>query len=284
MSRILAVDLDGTLFYPKQIRHFLPKKNLLFVRKFIDAGNRLVLISSRSAKFIERVIKEIDRPVDYIAYLGCVISIDGKIVKDQRIPKDIAYKVIEESKKTYIPFGFANSTVDYPVLLASGRDKESKFKNSLYKFWYKAVFGYYAEDLTYSKDAFYNEINEGNLYSIKIFFGISKKKNKINKELNKEIREKYSDVEASWLGLANEITPKGCSKSESLEFYLNYLKRHSSDLSVIGDSGNDITMFNKFYENSYVMAHAYPSVKKYAKHVVSRVHKLEKYLLEEEKK
>ena len=63
MSKLLAVDLDGTLFYPKQVTHRISKKNVAFLRKWIDAGNKVVLVSSRSNDFTNKLDKEIKRPV-----------------------------------------------------------------------------------------------------------------------------------------------------------------------------------------------------------------------------
>ena len=72
MSKILAVDLDGTLFYPMGRKQLVSDKNIEFLRKFIDQGNRVVLVSSRNEDTISKVIKEIDREVDFIGVNGCV--------------------------------------------------------------------------------------------------------------------------------------------------------------------------------------------------------------------
>ena len=93
------------------------------------------------------------------------------------------------------------------------------------------------------------------------------------------LREEFSDVECSWTSIINEITPQNCNKAYGLKFYCDYLKINHEDVYVVGDSGNDISMFNLFHENSYCMAKAYPSVKKYAAHTISRVHKLDELVL-----
>ena len=45
--KVLVTDLDGTLFFPKRHLVMIPKKNVEFLRKWVAAGNRLVLNSSR---------------------------------------------------------------------------------------------------------------------------------------------------------------------------------------------------------------------------------------------
>ena len=39
MNKVLATDLDGTLFYPKGRKRCIPKKNVKFLQDFIDDGN-----------------------------------------------------------------------------------------------------------------------------------------------------------------------------------------------------------------------------------------------------
>lgn len=130
---------------------------------------------------------------------------------------------------------------------------------------------------------FDEEVEKGDIIKMMTFFGMGRSKKTITKEINKVIREECPDIESSWTSIVNEITPVGCDKGAGVDYYSKYLKIKPSDVYVVGDSGNDITMFNLFHENSYVMAKAYPSVKKYAKHVIRRVYKLDKLLLQEEK-
>ena len=115
-----------------------------------------------------------------------------------------------------------------------------------------------------------------------IFYGLKKNKSKISKEINKDLRDKYSDIEFSWTAQVNELTPKECNKSAGLKIYCDYMNIDKNDVYVVGDSGNDISMFNEFHEHSYCMKHSYPSVKKYASHVISRVYKLDKLVLKGE--
>ena len=65
---------------------------------------------------------------------------------------------------------------------------------------------------------------------------------------------------------------------EGLKKVLNYYKKEPNELYVIGDSGNDIPMFDAFYHNSFCMNHAVEHVRCHAKHTVKRVYALEEYL------
>lgn len=147
---------------------------------------------------------------------------------------------------------------------------------------YYAFQGKYKEPYCYDNKTFNLELKDGNLYKAMIFFGLAKRKNKFAKELNKSFREQYPDVEFSWTTVVNEITPKDCTKGQGVQFYCEKMGIDKNDVYVVGDSGNDITMFNAFKNNSFCMKHASKIVRKYATHTVGRVYKLEKYLLPKE--
>ncbi|MBR5996745.1 MAG: HAD hydrolase family protein, partial [Bacilli bacterium] len=103
-----------------------------------------------------------------------------------------------------------------------------------------------------------------------------------SKELNKEFREQFPEIESSWTAQVNELTPRGCNKGNGVERYCQLMGIDAKDVYVVGDSGNDITMFNKYYEHSYCMKRGHPSARKYAKNIISRVYKLENLILEGE--
>ena len=75
-----------------------------------------------------------------------------------------------------------------------------------------------------------------------------------------------------------EFTPTNCSKAEGLKYYANYHKINAEDIFVVGDSGNDISMFTEFHENSFCMAQAPLSVSKYAKNQIRNFWELEKFI------
>ena len=279
MVKILAIDLDGTLFYPKGRKHFISKKNLEFLRKFIDAGNKVVLVTSRIVSFCEEIVKLIDRDVDYICLTGAIIKANGKFIRDEAIPNEDLKHILDAVKHRYKPIGYFLTCKDQP-LIVQPHIHIGPFLKKFYLGVYKSILGIYREEILISGEEFDKQVETGRLYNVKSFYGLGRKARKTNSEINKAIREKYPSIESSWMGIVLEFSPKGCSKGESLQYYVDYIKADKDQVYVIGDSGNDISMFIAFKDHSYCMSHAYPSVKKYAKYKVSRVYKLDQYLFE----
>ena len=282
MSKLLAVDLDGTLFYPKRLTRRIPKRNITFLRKWIDAGNRVVLISSRSNDFTSKLDKEIKRPVDVINHLGAQIRINDELVQDVCLDKDHLTSALNEIRENFDTMAYMICTDEYPMVMRGNKDLNA-FKTFLYKFWY-FMQGKYKEKYIVDNDVFEKQLATARTFMARILFGVKKKKNSAKaKEMNKKLRERFPDIEFSWTDIIIEMSPAGCTKSNSLNFYVEKTGFKKEDVYVVGDSGNDITMFQEYYEHSYCMAHSYSSVKKYAKHVISRVHNLDKLVLEGEK-
>ena len=277
MAKVLATDLDGTLMYPNRFFRCIPRKNVAFVRKWIDAGNKLVIISSRGPGFIKMLEKEIDRDFDYICYTSSLIRANGKIIKDDSIDGDTAEKVLNIINNKHRPVAYLmnNNTETLWIKNLSG---VGTLLMLIYKIYW--IFqGKKREKYILNNRYFDEQVKSGNIYKVMVFFGLSGKNKEISREVNKELRESHPEVESSWSKIVNEITPLNCNKGAGLKYYCDYLNINHDDVYVVGDSGNDITMFNLFQEHSYVMAKAYPSVKKYAKHVISRVYKLDELVL-----
>jgi len=276
MSKLLATDLDGTLFYPKKFSRCIPKKNLEFLQRWIDNGNRLVLATSRSLQFISRLSHEINRPFDVMTNNTSQIIIDEKLVRDEYMDNKKVAKLLTSIDRKYHPIAFLMSTWDYPCVIKSNRSV-GKALLFFYSIWWKLQ-GQLREPYVLDNKIFQRQLEEGKIYKVVIFFGLRHKKNAFSMDLNKTLRNDYPGFEFSWVGIVNEITNKNCSKAIGLDYYCNYLNIDPKDVYVAGDSGNDISMFKKYHENSFCMKHSHISVQRYATYVVPSVHDIEKYL------
>ncbi len=281
MCKLLACDLDGTLFYPKQLNRCISRPNVKFLRRWIDAGNKVVLITSRSTEFVKRLEKEIKRPFDVMTCTSANIYHDGELIKHAWMPNEELEKVFWKIDEKYKPIGYLLTGENHPCIVYNTK-RAGLFFLILYKLYYFFQFKY-REPVEQSNEIFMDVMKNGKCYKLMTFFGLGKKKGPLSKEINKELRENFPEIESSWSLIVNELTPKGCNKGQGLKEYCEACNINHDDVYVIGDSGNDIAMFQEYYEHSYCMSHAYPSVKKYAKHAVSRVYKLDKLVLKGEK-
>ncbi|MBM7553834.1 HAD family hydrolase [Thalassobacillus pellis] len=68
-----------------------------------------------------------------------------------------------------------------------------------------------------------------------------------------------------------DLVPKGINKGNALHALVNAIGLKPDEIAVIGDSFNDIPMF-QISEHSYAMRTAHPDVQKEARHVVDHVY------------
>jgi len=274
MIKYIATDLDGTLFYPSDRKNMICKANLFFVQSFIDNGGKLILVSGRSVDFGNRVISKIGRNAAIIGYNGGIISADGDILKQNPIPKNELTVILTEVNKTYKMMG-------YMLFCDDGIYFDSPSHNKLYalitKLFNKHT-GIYAENMKNKPSEFSNALKNKEVYKLMFFVGITKKKQNEASDLNRILRNAYENLESSWSNQVIEVTSKGCSKGEAIVEFCDLKGIDKSEVAVVGDSGNDISMFKLFFENSFCMEHGPESVHKYAKYTIFKFEDLSRYL------
>jgi hypothetical protein len=283
VSKVLAVDLDGTLFYPKRTKTLISSANLQFIRDFIDAGNRVIIVTSRNREFAELTAAKIDRPVDFVCINGAQIVVDGKVIHDVTLTPGRALEIFEDMKRySRQPLAWFIDSKRFQNLMYSG--ETGWFTQVFFKYYYKSQ-GVYQQSYLADNDIFRSELKKGEIYRLLLYFGLGKRRVDIAKEVNKHVREKYGhDIEASWINTVVEIAPNNCTKAAALERIIVLDNIDRDRVYVVGDSGNDISMFQNFKEHSYAMEHAHVSVKKFAKYTIKKVHHLRRVLIDNEVK
>jgi len=275
MIQVLATDLDGTLFYPKRQIKLVNRKNRALLRDFIGQGGKVVLVSSRSESFLRKTRDKLGLPVDFIGADGTVIDVAGEGVLDKVFDPDKIKALLSEIRAEVDPGLILLTSREYPIIMT--RTKVNKVINFSY-FLYEAVQGAYREPWIRSDHKFYSELSKGTVRKLMVLIGLSKARQAAAEDLTKEWAARYPEFEFTWLNQFIEITPKGCSKASGIAFYLDYLGISYDNVLVVGDSGNDVPMFEAFHQNSYCMAHAKPSVQQKAANVIHRVSDLRSVL------
>ncbi len=273
--KLLATDLDGTLFHPKRRVKLIASKNIKFINRFIEDGNKVVLVSGRSPAFAHKVIKRLGHDIDVIGMNGAYTINNGEVMNEHFLDFNIK-QMLFDLNSLFPILGTMLISRKYPLLIST--PPVGRFLQAFYRFYYWSL-GNYAEDYHFSNEAFLKEINGGEVYKLMIFFGISRRGVKMASRANQYLREHYKDqFEASWTGGFIEITPAGTSKASGINRYIKAHNIKRENVYVVGDSGNDISMFQSFYENSFCMKHAHKKVRKYAKTIIRRFHHLERHI------
>lgn len=283
MTKVIATDLDGTLFYPKSRVHMIPKKNREFLRRFIKDGGRLVVVTSRHSTFTQKIAGKLGAPVDIVGTNGAYIVSDGKIVRECFFDPEGLRKLVLDIRDNYDPKLMMVTSKRYPIIHM--RSSTSVGARIMY-FLFQMVQGVYGEPWRSSDHLFFQEISKGEANKLMVLIGLRKQKQRLAKKITEKLQQDYPEFEFCWLNQFIEITPKGCNKASGLSFYLDNLKISEDNIKVVGDSGNDVPMFRLYKEQSYCMSHAPKEVQAEARHVIDRVSDLEKelYPLEDSKK
>lgn len=283
MIKVIATDLDGTLFFPKRRFTLLTKKNTRFLKKHVENGNEVVLVTGRNSKLTKRIAKKIGTPLSYIACNGGFVFKDGELLMENCIEH-------EEAKKLYYSLK-DDKRIKVWIMMTDhdGMYTQSKNCNLFEKIAYRiglAFQGAYHEKYVFGEKAIVGMLDNPDIHIYKMMpiFGYTKKSKEVSRLASNELRERFGDTfEVAWSNEACELMKKGTSKADSLKQLIKSLEVSEDEVAVIGDSGNDISLFKAFHKNSFVMSHAHDVVKKEAKYIIDSVSDIEKYLEEGEK-
>jgi Cof subfamily protein (haloacid dehalogenase superfamily) len=274
MGKIIATDLDGTLFYPKDRKGMIYGNNLYLLQSFIDGGGRVVLVSGRSIFYARKVIEKIGRDCAVVAYNGAYVYTDEKVIYERKMENQALVDLVKDTITAHrVPAIFLMGADGMFVKLRN----DNFFVRFFYKLYYRHI-GIYAEDMDLKTSSFDTELNKGHIFKLMFFFGLGKKNKRRAMEINKFIRNNYEMFESARSDNVIEVTAYGCSKGNGLIQYFKSTDADKDDIYVVGDSGNDISMFKEFYQHSFCMSHAAESVKKYAKFTIDKFEDLSRYI------
>ncbi len=276
MGIILATDLDGTLLYPRRRLSLLTKQNRAFLKELVARGDEVVLASGRNPKLLGELEREIGGELTLIGCNGAYVLTPSGLVIDKPLPRDVALGIYAQLRNRYgisLWFLFDATTTDYAVMhgVSAFFKVAARIYNSLFAFKLR-------EDAVLGERKFQARLAQGAVYKIMPVFGIGRRGQRNAAEAFVALRDRYADRVVMALSSSTiEITAKGVSKGQALLDYAASRDVAPEDVYVVGDSGNDISMFDAF-PHSFAMANADEWVKKHAAHVVTRVSDIRVYL------
>ncbi len=279
MIHTIATDLDGTLFYPKRKFKLIKSKNRKFLQHFLEDKNHyVVLVSGRNITLASKIKRKLKN--DNIAMIGCngaCVTYKNQIIEEHSFAKDevkIIYDFLKKRNKAKIFLLFTNKISFIVTVNNLNKAVEIVGKIGL------NLQGAYYEKYAFGDEKLEMYLNDDSckFYKIMPVYGFGKKAILKAKEDLKYLKQELGDkYEILWSNNTIEIMKKQVNKANALKKLLDMLKLDKSGTIVVGDSGNDIPLFENF-ENSFCMSQAHESVKKKAKHIIKGVYEIEKYL------
>ena len=274
-KKLIAIDLDGTLFYPKERFRLIHPKNVTFIQRLVDAGHEVVLVTSRSQDFTEKTIKKIGRPLSFVSRNGAVVVNEGKTIEDRVWPKNTALGLYQAIHAMFPNQAWSVDSRQSQNVVHVGN--HGFWVNVLYRLYY-VVQGAYREPFISDEKKFLDVLAHEDIHRVLVYFGLGKKGTNKAKEARDIFKKNFPNFEFSWIEGLIEIAPLSCNKLTGLRKILELKNISENNVYVVGDSGNDSVLFKAFYPRSFVMNNAHPEIKKQAKTTIKRVYEMEPYL------
>ena len=279
MIRTIATDLDGTLFYPKRMFRLISTANRQFVRNASEAGKDVILVTGRNL-FVPGKVKKLfalKRDVAVVSCNGARVIYNNEVVSERPIEPTKAVKLYQDlisHKEVKTIMIFSNSYHMY--VDANGLNP---FMRVIGLIGMSLQGAYYEPYKCGSKKTLNHLLDPSTkVYKIMPWFGLGKKGVDTARKIFDEFKEKYGDEFELWFsGSAIEIMEKGTNKAHALKELLKIQGIKEENVAVVGDSGNDIPLFENF-ENSFVMGQAPDEVKAKAKVVLKSFDDLANYI------
>ena len=109
-------------------------------------------------------------------------------------------------------------------------------------------------------------------------YGIGEKKIEIARQESLKFLDAWdTEFEILWSRESVEFMKKGVNKANALKQIIDMQHIKDDEVAVVGDSGNDICLFETF-ENSFVMKNAPKEVKLKAKNEIEGVYCIKDYI------
>ncbi len=251
MTKLFITDLDGTLL---GMNHTLNQKDIDAVRSLPEQGIDFAVASGRMDHEIIEVLKRVEVGGHRVSQNGAFLyDRNDKHIHSQTFEGPLAQQILDVIEKEQL------------IKTVSTADSTYTAKHSK---WIDII----------NKQLFHEIIVEPNLRE-HVGTNILASKISLNGK-EQEIMEAYERIHSSLQDDADifishescvDIMPKAINKGTGIKALLDKLDLEPEDIVCIGDSFNDLSMF-ELTPHSYAMSGAHPEVKKNANFVVDHVY------------
>lgn len=282
MIKLIATDLDGTLFYPKRRLSLISSKNVKFLRDFHEAGGDIVLVSGRSRRMGKLVNRKLKFDTGMLGCCGTYVAEKGDIVVSHPLDRQAIMELYMSARNDFGIIGWMLfDDTDYIKIAPTDMGHMLVLASTLAN----RFLGVYREKYITSETKFIQAVAHRPVYKLMPCFGLN-----VKKARERGIAAKMA-IEQKFPGKFTiavsppmiEITTGGVTKASTLLDYIRSKDLTKEEVAVAGDSFNDMSLFETF-PNSYAMLSGEESVKEKAKYVVKTVADMRGTILTEDGK
>jgi len=225
--KLFVVDIDGTLL---NFWKHLSKENNRLVNEYISKGGNVVLCTGRSfstaKKYVEKIEKFCNNKLKYI------ICSKGGVIYNFLSSSSLKFKIPHETVKKLLDYCNQHKINLWAYTDASNK-KDGVFVN-------KKTFSVTAKIfINLNLYAFPKDDTDISAYKLNVF-AFKKKMQEFNKWVSKE----FNNLDITKHSYLQEITLKGANKGTAVDIIAKEMGVTKDEIACIGDSANDIEMFN----------------------------------------
>lgn len=249
----LASDLDGTLVKDDKVR----QEDIDAIKKLKAEGHKFIISTGRTFQGVQELLDEYDIEYDYLLLCngGLIIDRNDNIIVDKYIKNEIGTSLVER----FYDYGDALIYLDdmeNTILIKNDTVDNTKVID---------MFDYFAKKIEK-----HEAINKSEDYKMMSIFTTDKCSERAEK-IKDLVKDEFSDhLEVYRNQFFVDIVPKECSKGFGLKKILEIEESDTDRLYVVGDSYNDVSMFN-ITDNSYTFHEAEEVIKGQANNLVYHV-------------
>lgn len=260
--KILASDMDGTLIIEDKIN----PKDVQAIKELKKQGHKFVVSTGRTLNGMGNIFAKHQLPYDYMVLCNGALILDKnhKIIHKDVIPNEKVKKIIKAFRNKKNVMIYMDDGTNFYLI-----ETENIIKNEIAFFSGMDYINLNVEEaLKLEQDFIMGSV-----------FACDK-----NVERAIEIKEILNDILQEDESFRNEffvdVVPQGCSKGRGLEQLLKIENKDIDSLYAIGDSFNDISMF-QLTDNSFTFNRAEEEIKKHAKNNVDYIYEVIEEMLKE---
>ena len=253
--KVLVTDLDGTLYPKNDIDGLLITQNIRSLDEWHSKGNKIIIATSRGIGHLSELKIKLSMPFAFIGANGAIIVSENGDLTERSYSASVYNEISEDALNRKLDLSVStiydgnwywNTKEAYPI-------KNAVKKRSAWQYIIEKRKLDSAIELTQIKIL----IPEDDLEGYKTY-----------------LRSKYPDINiVSSDKDAIDIQAHDASKGKAMREVIGRLKVSFDDVYVIGDSENDIPMF-EVTEHSYCIENGDDIAKNSANHLVGSVHEL----------